>query len=375
MRAHYDVIVIGAGIIGCSIAYNLSKRGKSVVVLEKGSIAGKASSAAAGMLGAQTELEEDSPLFRLGKESRAMFPDLAAELKTLTGIDIEYEQNGIYKVAGTEDQVARLQSLIKAQNQLGEEAFWVTTEQLQKREPALTTDVLGAMNIPNDGQVSAPKLTKALAQAAMTLGVEIREFTEVHRFVKEAGEIKGVDTNIGLISAAHVVVAGGAWSENLLKEADVNLETYPVKGECFSVKTRKRLINGTIFSEDCYIVPKAGGRLIIGATERPGLFDETVTFEGISLLMEAAKKVLPGLGEAEWEKAWAGIRPQTKDALPYLGEHPELKNLFVATGHYRNGILLAPVTGKIMADLIDGIAVGKDWMSAFPINRKSVKVQ
>ncbi len=375
MRAHYDVIVIGAGVIGCSIAYHLSKRGKSVVILEKGSTAGKASSAAAGMLGAQTELEEDSPLFRLGKQSRTMFPDLAAELKSLTGIDIEYEKNGIYKVARTEEQVARFQSLINAQNQLGEEAHWVAAEQLQKGEPALSTDVLGAMHIPNDGQVSATKLTKALAQAAVTLGAEIREFTEVHRFVKEGVEIKGVETNSGLNRAEHVVVAGGAWSKTLLKEAGVDLETYPVKGECFSVKTRKRLINGTIFSDDCYIVPKAGGRLIIGATERPGLFDETVTLDGISRLMEAAKKVVPGLGEAEWEKAWAGIRPQTKDALPYLGEHPELKHLFVATGHYRNGILLAPVTGEIIGDLIDGIAIKKDWNSAFQMNRIPVHVQ
>ncbi|MGP4079871.1 glycine oxidase ThiO [Pseudalkalibacillus sp. R45] len=373
MQPHYDVIVVGAGVIGCSIAYHLAKGGKSVLVLEKGAIAGKASSAAAGMLGAQTELEEDSPLFQLAKASRAMFPELAADLKNLTGIDIGYEQNGIYKVARTEGQVERYKSLVQAQQQLGEESQWISAAELQTREPALIKEVYGAMFIPNDGQVSAPDLTKALAQAAVTFGATIKVYTEVHRFVKEEGEFKGVETSTGLFSADDVVVAGGAWSEQLLKGAGVEIETYPVKGECFSVKTGKRLITGTVFSDDCYIVPKAGGRLIIGATERPGSFEETVTVEGIARLMEAATRTLPALQDAEWESAWAGIRPQTKDALPYLGVHPECKHLFVATGHYRNGILLAPITGKLMADLIDGKEIGTAWRSAFHVNRSAIK--
>ncbi|WP_261133602.1 glycine oxidase ThiO [Bacillus sp. Marseille-Q3570] len=373
MQPHYDVIVVGAGVIGCSIAYHVAKEGKSVLVLEKGSIAGKASKAAAGMLGAQTELEEDSPLFQLAKASRAMFPELASDLKNITGIDIGYEQNGIYKVAWTEAQMERFKSLVHAQQLLGEESHWISADELQTREPALIKEVCGAMFIPDDGQVSAPEMTKALAQAAVKLSATIKEYTEVHRFVKESGELKGVETSAGLFSADYVVIAGGAWSEKLLKGAGVELETYPVKGECFSVKTGKRLIRGTVFSDECYIVPKAGGRLIIGATERPGSFEETVTVEGIARLMEAAIRILPALQDAEWEKAWAGIRPQTKDALPYLGVHPEFKHLFMATGHYRNGILLAPITGKLMADLIDGTEIDTAWRSAFHVNRPAIK--
>ncbi|WP_349409416.1 glycine oxidase ThiO [Pseudalkalibacillus sp. SCS-8] len=374
MHTQYDAIIVGAGVIGCSIAYNLSKRGRKVIVLERGKIAGKASSAAAGMLGAQTELEEDSPLFQFAKASRAMFPQLEKDLKGLSGIDIEFQQNGIYKVAMTEEEVSRIQRLIPAQQELGEMSEWIPAAELHVKEPALSKDTLGAMFIRNDGQVSSPALTMAFATAATTLGAEIHEYTDVHHLIEENERITGVKTNQGSFHADHVIVAGGAWSEQLLQEAGVELPTYPVKGECFSLKTKRRLVNGTIFSNEVYIVPKPGNQLIIGATEKPGTFDESVTVEGISSLMEKMQQVVPAIKEAAWERAWAGIRPQSADSLPYMGTHPDKEGLYIATGHYRNGILLAPKTGELIADLIDGKQVQDDWFSAFQTKRTSLHV-
>lgn len=374
MKQSFDAIIVGAGVIGSSIAYNLSKRGHKVLVLEKGQVAGKASSAAAGMLGAQTELEDDSPLFRLAKASRSMFPDLAEDLKRLSGIDIELQQNGIYKVATAECEVSNLQRLIRIQNELGEEASWVKPTELRDQEPALSLLTFGAMYMPNDGQVSAPALTTALATSAVALGTEILEHTDVQQLLEKDGRVVGVKTAVRQFYADHVIVAGGAWSEALLNETEVKIETYPVKGECMSVKTSRRLIKGTIFSDGCYIVPKADNRLIIGATEKADTFDETVTLEGIAKLMECAMHILPELKRAEWDRAWTGIRPQTMDGVPYLGEHPDKKGLYIATGHYRNGILLAPITGKVIADLIDGVGIDLEWKSSFQITRNTQNV-
>ncbi|EIM05726.1 glycine oxidase [Planococcus antarcticus DSM 14505] len=151
-------------------------------------------------------------------------------------------------------------------------------------------------------------------------------------------------------------------------ETGLQLKTYPVKGECFSVRTEASLLSSTIFTNDCYLVPKKGGRIIVGATVIPNTFNQQVTVEGVSLLMENAKKLVPPIAQAEWEGAWAGIRPQTADGLPYLGEHPGYRGLFIATGHFRNGILLAPITGEVMADLVEGKSPPID-ISSFRVDR------
>ncbi|SES90485.1 glycine oxidase [Oceanobacillus limi] len=364
----YDAIVVGGGINGGSIAYNLAKRGKKVLLLEKDRLASKASGAAAGMLGAQTELDEAGPMFQLAKKSRAMFPQLSEEIKELTGIDIEFVHKGMYKIALYEDEEIQYKRIIQIQNEVGEQAEWINQNELRMREPALSTAITGAMYIEKDGQVSAPKLTLGFLKAAASLGVEIKEYTEVTSFPMENGKVTGVQTTAGLFEGEHVVVAGGAWSQKLLQEVGAQLKAYPVKGECFSVLTHKPLIAGTVFSHGCYLVPKKGGRLLVGATMKPNTFDQIVTVEGIHTLMGKAQKILPSIADAEWERSWAGIRPQTMDGLPYLGEHPKYAGLWIATGHFRNGILLSPITGEIIAEMVDGKAPTLD-VTPFRIDR------
>ncbi|MFC2948364.1 glycine oxidase ThiO [Virgibacillus sediminis] len=354
MNKQYDSIVVGGGVIGCSIAFQLSKRGHRVLVVEKDRIGQKASSAAAGMLGAQNEIKEDSPLLSMAKESRAIFPELAEELRELSHIDIELIQSGILRVARSEREMAELEAAAAYQQAMGETAEYLDAVQVKEKEPEISSAVIGGLYMPNDGQISPPLLTEALARSAAVLGTEFMEYTEVVAFIEDDGKISGVQTGAGTFHADSVIVAGGAWSRQLIEKIGLSLDAHPVKGECFSVRHHSQLVTSSIFSSSGYIVPKAGGRLIIGATEQPGTFDESVQLESLHQMMDSAMEIIPRLKEAKWEKCWAGIRPQTGDGLPYLGEHPSISGLFLATGHYRNGMLLAPITGLWMADLVEG---------------------
>ncbi|MDP5274755.1 glycine oxidase ThiO [Chengkuizengella axinellae] len=353
MGKNYDAIVVGGGVIGSSVAYSLAKRGLKVILLEKERLASQASQAAAGMLAAQAEMTEAGSLFDLSRKSRNMFPKLAEELKELSGIDIALTNKGMFKIAVTEEQVKEYQQMISFQREAGEQVEWYTGEQLRKKERALSEVALGGLYLPNDGHVLAPELSIALAKSAAQLGATIQEYTEASSFILENGKVQGVKTDRGDLHSEHVIVTTGAWSKRLLRETGIESTDYPVKGECFSVVFEKPILESTIFSHGCYLVPKKGGRLIVGATMKENTYDRKVSVDGIASLLEKAKRLMPGIVEAEWEKTWAGIRPQTADGVPYLGEHPDWQGLFVATGHYRNGILLSPITGEIIADLVE----------------------
>lgn len=368
MNKSYDVIIIGGGVNGCSIAYYLAGEGKSVLLLEREKLAGKASSAAAGMLGAQVEVREEGALFDIAKESRAMFPSLQYELKEHSGIDIELVQKGMLKLAMNEEEERHLKSTIAFQQKLGERAEWLTPEQVAAREGQLSDALLGAMDIPMDGHVNPERLTHAFAKSAVTLGAEVKEYVEVYTLITDGSTVKGVETSNGTFHGENVVVAAGAWSKRLLGECGVTVPAYPVKGECFSVITERPLLASTIFTESCYIVPKSGNRLVIGATMIPDTFSENVTVGGLFQLMEEAARVLPALKSATFERSWSGIRPQTGDGLPYLGQHPTYKNLVIASGHYRNGILLSPITGKLVTKMIHGEPLPV-YMEAFKLDR------
>ncbi|RLQ92784.1 glycine oxidase ThiO [Planomicrobium sp. Y74] len=373
MNKTYDAIVIGGGVNGGAIAFNLAKRGMKVLLLEKDRLASKASGAAAGMLAAQAELDGEGALFQLARISRGMFSNLADELKMNSGIDIELVNKGVLRLSLTDWEQQEHRRIIEVHKQNGELAELLTGEEAREREAALSCEVTGAMYLEKDGQVAAPQLTLGFLKSASALGSEIKEYVEVHSFYFSNGKITGVSTNEGDFMSANVVVTGGAWSEKLLRKTGLQLETYPVKGECFSVLAESPLLTNTIFTHSCYLVPKKGGRIIVGATVIPNTFNQQVTVEGISLLMENAKKLVPSIVQAEWEGAWTGIRPQTADGLPYLGEHPEYKGLFIATGHYRNGILLSPITGEVMADLVEGKTPSID-ISPFRVDRSIKKL-
>jgi glycine oxidase len=374
MKKVYDVIIIGGGVIGSSIAYSQAKCGKKVLVLEKNRLISEASSAAAGMLGAQAEIDEHISMLKLALKSRAMFPSLIRELEECTGVDIGLVNKGMIKVAETEGEVVNLKKQISFHRDWDQAVKWLTIEELLEKEALLSPSLLGGMYIPNDGQLIAPRLSLSFAKAAMKYGTDFLEYSEVVDFLIENDCMQGVVTATDTFHTDNVVVTTGAWTSQLLAKANIEMDVYPVKGECFSVIPRVPLISSTVFSElGCYIVPKKDGRVIVGATSYCNTFDKTVSLQGLSQLMERAGFLLPEIGSAKWEKSWAGIRPQTGDGLPYIGAHPNYKGLYIAAGHYRNGILLSPITGKMVSDMINDAVTEEDrsLYHTFRVDRQS----
>lgn len=368
MNSQFDAIVVGGGVIGGSIAYNLSKRGFKVLVLEKNCLASESSGAAGGMLAAQSEFQGSREWFEFALKSREMFPRLAVEIKEASGIDIDLINNGMLSVSLNEQDQKENKHLLKIQQQYGEQAEWLTAHEVREIEPTLSEAITGGLFFEKDGQVEASKLSLGFFKSSETRGVVVKEYVEVHDFHFMGGKVNGVITTAGDFFSETIVVAGGAWSEKLLSSTGLQLDTYPVKGECFSVVTDQPLLRSTIFSHGCYLIPKKEGRLIVGATVKPKLDNKKVSIEGIFSLMEKAKVLLPTIENAEFERAWAGIRPQTADGLPYIGEHPTYKGLFIATGHFRNGILLSPITGEVIADMVEGKPTTLN-MTSFGVDR------
>lgn len=369
MTKTVEAVIVGGGAIGGSIAYHLAKKGRKVLLLERDRIVSGASSAAAGMLGAQSEMHEAGPLFDLARQSRAMFPRIAEELKELTGIDIGLVRKGLLKIALNPEQADECRRMIAFQREAGERAEWLSAHEAREIEPGLSPEMEGAMLIPDDGQVSAPDTAEAFVKAAAFLGAEVREYSEVQSLLIERGRVAGVVTKAETIVCDQVVVAAGVWGNQLLAQAGLAVDVYPVKGECFSVVTQAPLLSSTVFSHGCYLVPKRGGRLVVGATMIERSYDRTVSMGGIMGLMAKASALLPGILAAGWETSWAGLRPQTADGQPYLGESERCRGLFVAAGHYRNGILLSPATGKLLSELMDGSSAAAEQCRSFRPDR------
>jgi glycine oxidase len=258
------------------------------------------------------------------------------------------------KVALTPDQAADCRRMIAFQRQAGETAAWLTPAEANELEPNLTGRIEGAMRIPGDGQVSAPELTAAYVRAAVMLGAEAKENCGVRSLRLERGRVTGIVTDEGTISCGQAVIAAGVHGQRLLAQAGIETDVYPVKGECFSVVTEVPLVSHTVFTDGCYLVPKRGGRLLVGASMVERNDELTVSVEGLMGLMAKAAALVPRITSARWEKAWAGLRPQTRDGLPYLGAAAGYEGLFVAAGHYRNGVLLSPITGALIAEQMSG---------------------
>ncbi|TYO72668.1 glycine oxidase ThiO [Rossellomorea marisflavi] len=346
------IIIVGGGVIGLSIAFELMKKGCNVTLLEKGKLAGKASGAAAGMLGVHTETRGNPSMTSLAKESRDLFPALAEQLLNCSGIDIGLRQNGMIMPAMTGREQHLLQEEANSPQGMKEELCWLEERELRKMEPSLSRSFIGGLYIPRDGNLLAPRLSEALAISAATMGAVLHEGTEVNTLIMKGRSVIGVNTTRGPLYGDEVVVAGGAWSQHILRRVGIKLDAAPVKGECISVTPKEGFLNRTIVSDDVYLVPKADGTLTIGATEQVGSFSEDVAAESVSRLLAKACTIAPGIAAAAWGKAWAGTRPKTSSRLPFMGRVPDVEGMSLATGHYRNGILLAPITGVLMADLL-----------------------
>lgn len=351
MNQPADVAVVGGGIIGCSVAYHAARRGARVVLFEAEGVGTGASGAAAGMLAAQSEAHKQGTFLDMMVKSRALHGPLSEALYDETGLDVEHVRAGSLHVAFDEDSRKKLTAKYSLQREQNLAAEWLGADEVRKLEPSLPLDLLSALYLPEDAQVNSPRLVRALAFAARSRGARIEEATRVTGFLTEGSRVTGVETPLGTFPAGAVVLAGGVFGSSLSKELGVHLPIHPVKGEILIVKSGPTPIKANVWGSRCYLVPKRDGRVIVGATEEPGVYDPQPTLGGVGELSRAATKTIPALARAPFESAWGGLRPGTPDGRPVIGPVEDWEGLLLATGHYRNGVLLAPITGEAIAAL------------------------
>ena len=347
-----DVLIIGGGIIGCSIAAELSRAQIRVLLLERDRIGCEASGEAAGMLAPQAENIPSGPFLDHCLKSREMFGPLQTLLKEETGIDIEYIHSGILYLLLTEEDEFRGKRMFEEQRARGLRVERWDRQQVLEAEPQVTPAVRGALYFPDDHQVHNARMVRALSLMGARRGVAIMEGTPVTGLVRDKDRVLGVRSLTETYYAGKVVIAAGAWSGGIGELPDQQIPIRPARGQLLSLETRGDFFRHILYTQQAYLVPRLNGELIVGSTVEFAGFEKHVTVGGIEALLASARRLVPTLGSRPILKAWAGFRPWTADELPYLGEVSGSPGLYVASGHYRNGILLAPVTGQLMAELL-----------------------
>ncbi len=346
-----DVIVVGGGVIGCAIACYLVREGLRVEVVERGELGGEASGAAAGMLAPLSEVEDVGPFQQLCLESLRMFPSLVAELREETGIDVEYLPSGILRVALNGAEEHSLRRICETTDCLPLQ--WLSPDAVHCLEPGLSAAIKGAAFSPDEHQVNADRLTQAFARAAGKNGASFRRHLAVTRLLTENGRVVGVRTAEADFVAGHVVLAAGPWTRRLAASLGVDLPVFPVRGQMMALPSKPALRH-IIWGSDGYLVPKANGLVFVGATVEKAGFRRRTTAAGLRSLSKMASMLAPRASAFAPVDSWAGLRPGSADGLPLLGPLPGWEGVSVATGHHRNGILLSPITGHLVArSLID----------------------
>lgn len=362
MTTNSEVIVIGGGAIGAACARELARSGRQVLLLERGSDEGASWRAAAGMLAPQIEAREDDPLFELGLAGRERYVDLAGELRETTGIDIQFWQEGIARVATRESDVTDLKSRVAWQRQQGHLSDWFDAEEVQARWPWLGPSY-GALWAAREAALDPGSLVRALTEDAAKAGARIRT-ERVQGLDRRGDHVTGVFGTDERYSADHVVVAAGAWAPGL-SGLPRPLPVVPVRGQMAAFPWPEGIDRAIVHSGQVYLVAR-GGEAIAGSTMEHAGFEAEVTPAGLASIFTGATALCPALSGLEVKRTWAGLRPVTPDGLPIVGQEPECDGLWYATGHGRNGILLAAITGLLIAQLINGEPPEEDLRAMRP---------
>ena len=348
-----DVVVIGGGLIGCAIAYELAKRGAGVTVYDRGEPVRAASWAGAGMLAPFSEAIDDAPLLALCRDSLRAYPAFVAELLARTGVDARLRHAGTLHVACDEGAAAALAARCADFRRNGGDAAVVGRDGAVAREAMLGSAVRDAVYVANEACVDNRRLGRALVAACRAAGVRFERDDGV-ALEADARRVRGIRTEHGFRAAATVVNAAGAWAGDLAGvPAAARVAVRPVAGEMLALAVPPGFGNALVWGEGVYLVPRDDGRLLIGATSRERGFDVRVTAGGVRTLLAAALRIAPVLAEFALVETWAGLRPGSHDGRPYLGA-TAVAGYVVAAGHYRNGILLAPLTAAALAAVIAG---------------------
>jgi len=352
-----DVVIVGGGVIGLSSAYRLAREGVRVTLLERGLCGQEASWAGAGVLQCGSWHRTDG-LVRLLRKSLLQYPDFAAELHEQSGIDPQHIPCGSFELLLDEQRHDMAVRAVKAAEhyhaQFGQTVLELLSPmQAREQEPHISEELLGAKSCPVTSQVRNPLLLKALRAACVRMSVEIVEQCPVQEFLRDDERVVGVRSKQGDFSCAHVVLAAGAWSSLIESFLEQKTPVYPVRGQIVLLEMQPRPFTHIIEQGDCYLVPRLDGRIVVGATEEHDSgYEKINTAAGIHQLLTLAQRLVPRLAGATILRTWSGLRPGTPDRRPFIGPVPGTEGLLAATGHFRFGLVLAPMTAKIIADLI-----------------------
>jgi glycine oxidase len=351
-----DVVVIGGGLVGCSIAFELAKAGVGVCVLEQGGFGEESSAAAAGMLSGQHGVTNFGPRYQLHYQARELHAALADDLRERTGLDVEFCRWGLLELLFTPGEIRAADRCYAAQTQQGLRVERLSREETLRLEPALTPDMQGAIRFPDEAHVHNGRLSVALAEAARRVGVELRSGEPAVALLRQGDRVVGVRTLTQTVPAETVVVANGAWSSTLVRPLGLALPVKPMRGQMLAVRTVPRAVHQVIYGHHMYVVPRPDGETLIGATVEDVGFRKEVTLTGLEELVQAGRRIAPGIMGASVLRTWAGLRPGSPDGLPLVGAVDGLSGLVLAVGHHRNGILLGPITGLLVKQLlVDGV--------------------
>lgn len=349
-----EVLVVGGGIVGAAVAERLARERIPCVLVERGSVGAEASWAAAGLLVPVHPWRYPEALLRLDDESLRLWEPLAAQLLDATGIDLEFRRTGLLALIESDDDAAEAERRVAWKRARGERVERLDAAAARREEPLLAPDVRGAIFLPDVAQIRNHRAAPALAAAAVRSGARVLEHTAVLSLLEEGGRIVGARTDAGPIHARTVVLCAGAWTTSLLPAGHVPpaLRVVPCRGQMMLLPGAPGALRHMVLGGGDYLVPRRDGRVLAGSTVEWAGFDRSVTPAGLASIGAAVARLAPALAAAPVERTWAGLRPDTPDHLPVLGE--VRPGLLAATGHHRSGIMLAPVTAEIVLGLVRG---------------------
>lgn len=358
-----DVVVCGAGVIGCAIARALAASGGRVVLLDRSGPAAEASGAAAGLLTDQSDVAADSPFARFRRRSAELYPAMIAALREETGIDVSYTRRGTIRVAADEPDAVEMDTLARWQEEKGWRIERVSGDALRDLSGGtLATGIEFGLHFPDEAVVDNRELVRALMTSAERRGARFRLASA--RAILRSGDVcTGLGTDAGDLAAGAVVIASGAWSD-FDPALPFRIPVRPVRGQIVEIGETSARLPKVLLRGGFYVAPRERGRILLGSTVEEAGFDRRVTLPGLQSLTSLALALAPRLARAPFVGAWAGLRPAAPDGLPILGETP-IRGLYVATAHFRNGLLLAPATAAAITGLI---ATGRSELDLAPFS-------
>ena len=343
-----NVTIAGAGVVGCAIAHELAARGARVRVLDSRVPGGGATRASAGILAPHIE-GHDRTLLSLCLRSLGMYDEFLDRVASDSGDAVEYERNGTIQIATTLDEANTLKRAARSLGEAGVERRLLDAGDVRRSEPSVTAEAVAGLHILSHGHVAASDLTRALVAAAM----RHRATFDVGAAVAiEGGDVARVRTSGEVVESDAVIIAAGSWSTSVDGVRAVPGSVKPIRGQLLQLRLPERPAAHVIWGSQCYLVPRRDGAVLVGATMEDVGFDERATSAGVQQLLDGALTLMPALRDAAFEEVRVGLRPKTGDELPAVGASSTMPHVFYATGHYRNGVLLAPLTARLVADLV-----------------------